>query len=80
MISAFQCRETGWGVHLSNEQLLRVNDRCKGTQYFDTEAATDVLGSINKIALMSSPFIRTFEFGGTNGYWTGNHAIIQVED
>ena len=29
---------------------------------------------------MSSPFFCTFEFGGTNGYWTGNHAIIQVED
>ena len=29
---------------------------------------------------MSSPFICTFKFGGTNGYWTGNHAIIQVED
>jgi len=21
-----------------------------------------------------------FEFGGTNGYWAGNHTIIQVED
>ena len=29
---------------------------------------------------MSSPFIHTFKFGGTNGYWTGNHAISQVED
>ena len=65
---------------MSNEQLLRVNDRCKGTQYFDTKAAADVLGSINKIALMRSPLICTFEFGGTKGYWTGSHAIIQVED
>ena len=60
--------------------MLRVNDRCKGTQYFDTEAAADVLGSINKIELTSSPFIHTFEFSGTNGYWTGNHTIIQIED
>ena len=22
IISTFQCRETGWGVHLSNEQLI----------------------------------------------------------
>ena len=48
MISAFQCRETGWGVHLNNEQLLRVNVRCKGTQYFDTKAAADV-GSRDKV-------------------------------
>ena len=52
----------------------------QGNTYFDTKAAADVLGSINKIALMSSPFIRTFKLGGTNGYWKGNHAIIQVED
>ena len=65
---------------MSNQQMLRVNDRRKGKQYFDTEAAADVLGSINKIELTSSPFICTFEFGGTNGYWTGNHTIIQIED
>ncbi len=80
MISAFQCRETGWGIYLSSEQLLRVNDRHRGTQYFDTKAAADDVGSSNKSPLTGSLFICTFEFCGTNGYWTGSHAIIQVED
>ena len=60
--------------------MSRINNRPRVKQYFDIEAATDVLGSSYKSELTTSPFVCTFEFGGTNGYWTGNHAIIQVED
>lgn len=66
MISAFQCSETGCGIHLSHKQLPRVNDMHCGTQYFDSNAARDVLGSSTKSSLTCSPFICKFEFSGTN--------------
>jgi hypothetical protein len=48
--------------------------------YFDRDAATDIHGTTEKRALTESPFVRTFEFGGNNGYWTGSHTIIQTEN
>jgi hypothetical protein len=38
------------------------------------------LGTAEKGPLTKSPFVQTFGFGGINGYWTGKHTIIQVED
>jgi hypothetical protein len=76
MISAFQSRESGWGVELSNAQLIEINRHQEGQHDFDQDAAKDVNGTTEKSPLTKLSFIRVFEFGGTNGYWTGSHTII----
>ncbi len=44
------------------------------------KAARDINGTPEKSPLTESPFVGTFEFGGTNGYCTGHHTILQTED
>ncbi|KAL7528778.1 hypothetical protein ACHAXR_003942, partial [Thalassiosira sp. AJA248-18] len=81
MISALISRVTGFGMKISNEQMKRINEkRERDIYYFDKEAATAVLNTAKKKKLTESPFVRLFEFGGSNGYWTGNHMVVQVED
>ena len=80
MVSAFQSREFGWGMEITNQQMVRINQRRFQQDYFDKVAANDVHGGKKKAALTTSPVIRLFEFGGRNGYWTGNHMILQTED
>eukprot|EP00956_Cyclotella_meneghiniana_P017698 scaffold29054_cov36-Cyclotella_meneghiniana.AAC.1 len=80
MVSAFQSRETGWGSGITADQLKEVNRRREGQHYFDKDAAIAVNGTSKKPPLTSDPFVLKFEFGGTNGYWTGNHTLVQVED
>ena len=48
--------------------------------YYDETAATDVHGHARKQTLTTLPFVRTLEFGGSNGYWNGNHMTVQTED
>ena len=58
-----------------------MNNRFRdGEDYFDKAASTEVNENTKKMTLTESPFILKFEFGGTRGYWTGNHIILQVED
>ena len=80
MVSAFQSREFRWGMDITVEQMVRINETRQGKEYFDTVAANKVNGTALKSALTTSPFICLFEFGGRNGYWTGNHMILQMED
>ncbi len=40
----------------------------------------DVHGHARKQALTMTPFVRTLEFGGSNGYWNGYHMTVQTED
>ena len=40
----------------------------------------EVRGTTKKKPLTESPFLVKFEFGGSNGYWNGNHMITQTED
>jgi hypothetical protein len=80
MISAMQSRETGFGSGITEDQLKEVNRRREGQEYYDKDAAIAVNGTSKKRTLTADPFIRTFAFGGTNGFWTGNHTLVQVED
>ena len=57
-----------------------MNEKRKGIEYFDKVAAKDVLNTTKKSPLTESPFVRLFEFGGSNGYWTGNHMLVQSID
>ena len=73
-----QSREFGWGMDITEEQIVSINEMRMGKEYFDTVAAKDVNGIEQKL-LTTSPFICLFEFGGRNGYWTGNHMIFQTK-
>ncbi len=83
MISAFQSREFGFGVVVSEDQLKEVNEKRKNQKYKDIKAAIESGGCKEgfKKPLTSSPFIRTFEYGADGeGYWNYNHMVMQLED
>lgn len=81
MISAFQSRETGFGVQISRIQMEEINETRRGKTYVDLDAALAIHGQVAKKDLKESPFVVSFELGMNNeGYWTYNHMSIQFED
>jgi len=81
MISAFQSREFGFGYHLDEEQLAKVNFGRRGEKYLDEEAAKKYKGNSLKGDLKESPFVFVFEYGASNeGYWCYEWMILQLED
>jgi hypothetical protein len=83
MISAFQSREFGFGVVVSEDHLKEVNEKRRNTKYKDLKAAIESRGCKDgfKKPLTSSPFLRTFEYGAdSDGYWNYNHMVMQLED
>ena len=61
MLSAFLSREFGFGKEMTDAELAKVNDEQRGTMqktYVDTQAATEILKSIQKPLLTESPFIK----------------------
>ncbi len=80
MISAMQCREFGFGLEMSREQLEKVNQFRQGKKYADEEAAKARRGSEYKTALTCSPFIIEFSYGvQEQGYWNYKHMVIQFK-
>ena len=68
-------------MELTESQLDATNAKRMGEEYFDKEAAMDVNGTLMKKNLLESPFVQLFEYGANKeGYWTGNHMILQLED
>ena len=82
MISAFQGKEFGFGMKVTKDQLIKINEkRRRDGEYFDKVADMDVLDTTKKNNFGESPFIRKLWYGSNNkGYWTGNHMIFQLED
>lgn len=81
MVSAFVSREYGFGMDISEAQLVDVNESRKNKAYTDAEAAIYLFGSSDKKALTESPFVRYLNYGsGKDGYWTYRHMVIQIED
>jgi hypothetical protein len=81
MISAFQSRETGFGLTINPMQMEEINETRRGKNYVDLDAALAVNGQVQKKDLKQSPFVVSFELGVNNeGYWTYNHMSIQFED
>ena len=81
MISGFQSRELGWGIPINEEQLRKINANRANEEYFDKEAAIAVYGTAKKKKLEASPGIVHFRYGSQqDGWWTGNHTILQLED
>jgi hypothetical protein len=81
MISAFQSREFGFGLEISEEDLKKVNEARVGQKYLDEAAANAKRGTVEKKELKNSPFIIEFEYGANNeGYWSYDHMVLQLED
>ena len=69
MISAFQSRETGFGVQISRIQMEEINEMRRGKNFADLDAAMAVHGQVAKRDLKESPFVVSFELGVNNkGY------------
>jgi hypothetical protein len=83
MISAFQSREFGFGMNLTQDQLDRVNEYRHEKLYFEAESAKQVRGTAKKMPLKTSPFVVEFEYGSGEsgkGYWNYDHLVVQLED
>ena len=81
MISAFQSRETGFGVQISRIQMEEINVPRRGKNYVDLDAALAIHGQVAKKDLEESPFVVSFELGANNEcYWTYNHMSLQFEE
>jgi hypothetical protein len=81
MISAFQSREFGFGLPLTEQQLIDVNKHHKGKMYIDEEAAIATRQSKVKRPLTTSPFIQEFEYRQSNQrYWTYQWMVCQLDD
>ncbi len=81
MISVMQCREFGFGLEMSREQLEKVNQFRQGKKYADEEVAKARRGSEYKNALTCSPFIIEFSYGVQEQcYWNYKLMVIQFED
>ena len=81
MLSAFVSREFGFGMRLSDKDLVQVNEYRRGKHYSDTLAASEKKGTSLKQPLVGSPFVVEFEYGvNTEGYWTYGHMVLQMED
>ena len=81
MISAFQSREFGFSLELSDEDLAKVNAYRKDKNYRDKDAATYIHGKAEKRPLDSTPFYRELQYGSNlDGYWCYEHMVLQLED
>ena len=81
MVSAMVSRAFGFGMEISDKDLLTINELRVGKKYADEEAATYLYGSSSKKTLLESPFVRCLEYGqGKDGYWTYKHMVLQIED
>jgi hypothetical protein len=84
MLSAFVSREFGFGRQLTDIELAKINNETRqtnGATYTDTQAAMEILGTINKAPFTESPFVKYLYIGVNNeGYWNSFHMSLQFED
>ena len=86
MISGITSRKFGYGLAISDDDLVRVNAYRSSTahsEYVCEEAAEEVYGTVTKGPLVDSRFVVYFAFGsgaGRDGWWNGNEMAIQLED
>lgn len=64
MVSAFQSREYGLGLpQLTEVHLMQINERRRGKDYREKDAAIEISGHSRKEELTESPFVLFFEYG-----------------
>ena len=79
MISAFQSREFGFGLEVTDDDLQAVNATRNGVKYKDEKAAIETKAdpAAFKKPLTKSPFVKEFEYGAnSDGYWTYQHMVL----
>jgi len=68
------------GLRFIRGAIDRDKQESRRNAVLDKGAVHAIFDTAEKTTLTQSIFVHTFEFGCTNGFWTGNHTIIQVED
>jgi hypothetical protein len=80
MISAFTCKELGFGASFSGDELDKVNVGRrigKRKNYVDEKSAKQKYGTSKKHMLTKSPFVRLLEYSSNNdGYWTYEAMVL----
>ena len=83
MLSAFQSREFGYGLPISDADLAKINAEKRGKDkfYSDLSAAQSRNGKHWKPKLTHSPFVYELEYGeNKEGYWNYENMVLQLED
>jgi len=81
MICAFQSREAGFRLELTDEQLTKVKECRASKKYANEKAAQSKKGTELHQPLTESPFVKEFEYGANNdGNWSYTHMVLQVDD
>jgi hypothetical protein len=83
MISAFQSREFGFGLELTQENINKVNEYRFGKMYKDERAAIEKWGSAFKmpLTLPENPFVLKFNYSSQKeGYWCYEFMVLELED
>ena len=83
MLSSFQSREFGYGLHLTDDDFRKINEEMRGESkfYSDLSASQIKNGKHWKPLLETSPFVMELEYGSNkDGYWTYDSMILQLED
>ena len=82
IVSAFQYREFGFGLQITEQDFKIVSESRVGTKYMDEQAAQDMRRSALNPGLTSAPFVREFEQYRANseGHWYYQHVVLQLED
>ena len=76
MISAFQSREFGFGLKITEQDSQIVNESRVGKKYKDEQAAQDTRRSALNLGLTSTLFVREFKYGANSeGYWSYQHMV-----
>jgi len=79
MISALQSREFGFGLPLTKDQMMRVNEARAGQHYKDVDAAKKYKGTTEKQKILTDPFVYEFKYGTSNeGYWN-ERMVLQLD-
>jgi hypothetical protein len=80
MISGFLSREFGFGLVVSEAELIQIYKSRVGRRCLDKQAAINTRKSAIKEPLTSSPFLREFEYGAQHleGSWTYQHMVLQL--
>ncbi len=85
MVSTFVSRLFGAGLQLSEEELMKVNERRQSEKwghYIKKKAAMEIYGTAKKKLIRDKlTLVQFFDLGiNDEGYWNYFHMALQIED